>query len=83
MYRESWGKCSVNTRKQNNKLINFRRKFMKSCKLPIQAAPVERTIVGTPMANESGIDPSFGWGDVWNAVKTYGPTVAKGIASLL
>ncbi len=56
---------------------------MKSCKLPIQSAPVERTIVGTPMANESGIDPSFGWGDVWNAVKTYGPTVAKGIASLL
>lgn len=35
---------------------------MKRSKLPLQAAPVERTIAGTPMSNQSGVDPSFNWG---------------------
>lgn len=59
------------------------KKIMKSSKLPVQAAPVERTVTGTPMSSENGVDPSFGFGDIWNAVKTYGPGIAKGVASLL
>ncbi|HLO83841.1 MAG TPA: hypothetical protein VK203_02345 [Nostocaceae cyanobacterium] len=55
-------------------------------RMPIQSAPVERTIVGAAISNQNGVDAS-GWRDVlsdaWNAVKTYGPTVAKGVASLL
>ncbi len=58
-------------------------KMMKSSKLPIQAVPVERTVTGVPMSNQNGVDPSFSLGDVWDAVKTYGPTVVKGVASLL
>ena len=34
---------------------------MKSPKLPKQAAPVERTITGTPMSSKNGVEPSFPW----------------------
>ena len=34
-------------------------KIMKSSKLPIQASPVERTITGTPMSINNGVEPSF------------------------
>ena len=56
---------------------------MKSSKLPIQAAPVERNITGAAISNQNGVDPSFSWGSVWDAVKTYGPGIVKGAASLL
>ncbi|NER98262.1 MAG: hypothetical protein F6J86_31295 [Symploca sp. SIO1B1] len=32
--------------------------MMKSSKLPIQAAPVERTVTGVPMSNQNGVDAS-------------------------
>lgn len=56
---------------------------MKSAKLPIQAAPVERTITGAAMSSQDGVDPSFGWGDIWSGIKKYGPGIVKGVASLL
>ena len=56
---------------------------MKSSKLPIQSAPIERTLTGAPMSKNSGVDPSFSWGDIWDGIKKYGPSVVKGVASLL
>ncbi|MEH1865822.1 MAG: hypothetical protein V7K69_12565 [Nostoc sp.] len=53
---------------------------MKSSKLPIQAAPVERTIVGTPMSSGNGVDPSFDWGGL---VKTIGSVAAPLLGSLI
>ncbi|NEN88982.1 MAG: hypothetical protein F6K48_08675 [Okeania sp. SIO3H1] len=41
--------------------------MMKSSKLPIQAAPAERTVTGVSMSNQNGIDPSF---DVGKLVST-------------
>ncbi len=40
----------------------------KSSKLPVQAAPVVRTIAGAPMSNQSGVEPSVNWWDVANKV---------------
>lgn len=51
---------------------------MKSAKLPIQAAPVERTVNGATMSSQDGVNPSF-WGAL---ASTLLPIAAKGIASL-
>ena len=55
----------------------------KPSKLPIQAAPVARNITGASMSSGNGVDPSGFLGDAWDAIKTYGPAVAKGIAGAL
>ncbi|NEO78076.1 hypothetical protein [Moorena sp. SIO4G3] len=39
-------------------------KMMKSSKLPIQAAPVERTVTGASMSSDNGVDPSINWGKI-------------------
>jgi hypothetical protein len=44
-----------------------RRKIMKSSKLPIQAAPVERTITGTRISSQNGVEAS-GWLDILKSV---------------
>ena len=45
---------------------------MKRSKLPIQATPVERNITGAAMSNGNGVDPSWSWGDLWDAAKKVG-----------
>jgi hypothetical protein len=47
-------------------------------RLPLQTAPVERTLAATTaLSVQGGVDPS-GWFDsIVDAVKTYGPTVAR------
>ncbi|NEN88981.1 MAG: hypothetical protein F6K48_08670 [Okeania sp. SIO3H1] len=45
-------------------------KMMKSSKLPIQAAPVERTVTGVSMSNQNGIDPSFDVGKLVSKLVT-------------
>lgn len=44
---------------------------MKRSKLPVQAAPVERTTTGTPISSQSGVDPSGLIGDAWDYVKNF------------
>jgi hypothetical protein len=40
---------------------------MKSSKLPIQAAPVERTITGARISSQNGVEAS-GWLDILKSV---------------
>jgi hypothetical protein len=47
--------------------------------LPMQVAPIDRTVVASALNGDGSVNPSFGWGDIWDAVKTYGPSVAKAI----
>lgn len=54
-------------------------KIRKSSKLPIQAAPVERTVTGASMSGDKGVDPSF-WGAL---ASTLLPVAAKAIGSLV
>ncbi|MGL5059153.1 MAG: hypothetical protein ACRC62_04150 [Microcoleus sp.] len=42
---------------------------MKSSKLPIQAAPVERTIAGARISSHNGVEAS-GWFDILKKVGT-------------
>ncbi len=54
---------------------------MKSSKLPIQSAPVVRTIAGTPMSRGNGVEAS-GW---WDIVKSVGHglgTIGGGIETV-
>jgi hypothetical protein len=53
---------------------------MKSSKLPIQAAPVERNITGAAISNQNGVDPSFDWGGL---LKTVGSVAAPILGSLI
>ena len=55
---------------------------MKRSKLPIQAAPVERTIAGTPMSSGNGVEAS-GWLDVVKDVAGVVGTVAPPILGAL
>ncbi|AOX03854.1 hypothetical protein BJP34_34425 [Moorena producens PAL-8-15-08-1] len=46
-------------------------KMIKSSKLPIQAAPIERTVTGASMSSDNGVDPSkrkVGLGNIADAV---------------
>jgi hypothetical protein len=40
---------------------------MKTSKLPIQSAPVERTITGAAISNQNGVEAS-GWLDIFKTV---------------
>lgn len=40
--------------------------------MPLQAAPINRTEPGAKLANGSGVEASWGWGDVWNVAKKVG-----------
>ncbi|NEO78075.1 hypothetical protein [Moorena sp. SIO4G3] len=54
-------------------------KMMKSSKLPIQAAPVERTVIGASMSSDNGVDPSL-----WTALaSTLIPVAAEALSSLI
>ncbi len=53
---------------------------MKSSKLPVQAAPIERTIVGAAMSSGDGVDPSFDWGGLLGGIaKAAIPVIAGAI----
>ena len=52
---------------------------MKSSKLPLQSAPVERTVTGATLSTQSGVDPSF-WGAL---ASTLLPIAGKAISGLL
>lgn len=52
---------------------------MNSSKLPIQAAPVERTITGTRISNQNGVEAS-GWLDI---LKTVGQAALPVVSNLL
>lgn len=53
-------------------------------RLPLQTAPVNRTVVRTVVASalsgQEGVVPSWGFSDLWDVVKTYGPGIVKTIA---
>ncbi|MBU7586459.1 MAG: hypothetical protein KAF91_26945 [Nostoc sp. TH1S01] len=53
---------------------------MKSSRLPIQSAPVERTITGAAVSNGNGVDPSFDWGGL---LKTVGNVAATALPAVL
>jgi hypothetical protein len=53
-------------------------------RLPVQAAPVLRTHGSAAALNEgSGLDASWGWSDLWDAAKKYGPGIATTIGGML
>lgn len=56
---------------------------MKSSKLPIQAAPVERTIVGTPMSSGNGVDPSFNLGGLFKTIASVAGPILGSLSSLV
>jgi hypothetical protein len=58
------------TKSQNQEKIM---KSSKLSKLPIQAAPVERTITGAPVSSENGVEAS-GW---WDIIKGVGSGIGK------
>ncbi|SHN88966.1 hypothetical protein SAMN05660350_04958 [Geodermatophilus obscurus] len=52
-----------------------------SLQLPMQAAPIDRSqLPASAMASEGGIEAAFGWGDVWDVVKTVGPAVLGAVS---
>jgi len=56
---------------------------MKPSKLPIQAAPIERTITGAPMSSDNSVEAS-GWLDtIGDIVKTAAPIAAPILGSLI
>jgi len=59
--------------------MHSEQKMMKSSKLPIQAAPVERTVTGASMSSDNGVDPSL-WGAL---ASTLLPVAAEAIGSLI
>ncbi len=54
---------------------------MKSSKLPIQAAPVQRHITGASISNENGngVEASF-WGALLKGAATLAPTIIDAIS---
>ena len=54
-----------------------KQKILKSSKLPIQAAPVERNITGACMSSDKGVDPSL-----LGALTSLIPIAGKAIGSL-
>jgi hypothetical protein len=46
-------------------------------RLPKQAEPVIRSNDGGHLANTDGVDPSWGWGDVFNIVRRGGGALLK------
>ena len=46
-------------------------------RLPKQAVPVIRSNDGGHLLNTAGVDPSLGWGDVWNVVKRGGGALLR------
>jgi hypothetical protein len=47
---------------------------MKTSKLPIQAAPVERTITGAAISNQNGVEASLSLSDI---IRTALPVVSS------
>ena len=45
--------------------------------LPLQAAPVHRSPAGAARNTGAGVEPSWGWGDVWDVVKNVGGVISK------
>ena len=58
-------------------------KMMKSSKLPIQAAPVQRNITGVSMSSQNGVDPSVCVGLSWRETNS-GPnsSIIRGISGI-
>ena len=56
---------------------------MKTQNLPKQSAPVIRHASSATISGENGVEASAWYHDVWDALKTHGPTVASKIAALL
>jgi hypothetical protein len=52
-------------------------------RLPLQTAPVNRTVVASALSGQEGVVPSWGFSDLWNAVKTYGPEIVKTVGPLI
>jgi hypothetical protein len=58
-------------------------KMSGSLRLPLQAAPIDRTSSAAAL-NGSGIEASWGWGDVWNVVKDVaGPALTAAAPTIL
>jgi hypothetical protein len=52
-------------------------------RLPLQVAPVNRTLAATALSGQEGVVPSGWFDEIVNAVKTYGPTIARGISAFV
>jgi hypothetical protein len=48
-------------------------------RLPMQTAPVNRTLAASCLSGQDGVVPSFGWGDLWNIAKTALPAVMAAV----
>ena len=52
---------------------------MKTSKLPVQSAPVERQITGAAISGENGVEAS----GIWDILKTVGAGALKGAVGAL
>lgn len=64
----------MNEKQQSEMSAAGRRSF-----LPMQAVPVDRATTGGSAATGTGVEPSFGFGDIWDVVKTVAPTVLRAL----
>lgn len=56
---------------------------MKTSKLPIQAAPVERTITGAAISNQNGVEASWSFDDIINKVAQVAQVAVPVVSQLL
>lgn len=50
--------------------------------LPVQSAPVNRTLGAAALTGGNGVEPSFGWDDIVSFAKSAAPYVAQAAALL-
>jgi len=52
-------------------------------RLPMQAAPIDRTPGGGALNGDGGMEPSAWYDDLWGAVKPAIPGLVGGLASMI
>ncbi len=63
---------------KNEMMKNEMSSVTQRLRLPLQAAPVERTLLAAPaLAGQDGVVPSWGWSDFGNLLQKAAPYVAQ------